>query len=65
VWCIIGLWLWPLTASRLVEAAWLTAAIGGGAVIFWTVSALLGAPERIALVRLRPGRTGGRADGAP
>lgn len=53
VWCVGGLWLWPVGASRLVEAAWLAAAIAGGTVVFWTVSALLGAPERRALLRLR------------
>jgi hypothetical protein len=52
VWCIGSLWLWPVGASRLVEAAWLGAAIAGGTGVFWTASAMLGAPERIALRRL-------------
>ena len=64
VWCVGGLWLWPVGASRLVEAAWLAAAVGGGAVIFWTASALLGAPERMALLRLRAGRGGWTENGA-
>jgi putative peptidoglycan lipid II flippase len=55
-WCLGGLWLWPPAASRLVEAAWLSATILGGAGVFWIASALLGAPERSALLHLRRGR---------
>jgi putative peptidoglycan lipid II flippase len=55
VWCAAALWLWPAGASRLLEGACLLVAIAGGAGVFWTVSALLGAPERVALLRLRPG----------
>jgi len=54
-WCALVLWLWPVGPSRLVEGAWLLVAIAGGAVVFWTVSAVLGAPERTALLRLKPG----------
>jgi putative peptidoglycan lipid II flippase len=53
VWCVGGLWLWPVGAPRLVEAAWLCGAIAGGTVVFWAMSAALGAPERVALLRLR------------
>jgi putative peptidoglycan lipid II flippase len=56
-WCLGCLWLWPPGAARLVEAAWLAGAIVGGAVVFWTASALLDAPERGALLRLRGGPT--------
>jgi len=54
--CVGGLWLWPIAPSRLVEAAWLGGAITGGALVFWLASALLGAPERLALLHLRAGR---------
>ena len=53
--CVGGLWLWPTAPSRLVEAAWLGGAIVGGALVFWLASALLGAPERLALLHLRGG----------
>jgi putative peptidoglycan lipid II flippase len=52
-WCLGCLWLWPPTAARLLEAAWLAGAVLGGAGVFWAASALLGAPERLALLRLR------------
>jgi len=61
-WCVAALWMWPVGASRLVEGGWLLAAIAGGTGVFWTVSAVLGAPERAALLRLRPG--GGKSSGA-
>jgi len=52
VFCVGCLWLWPPVVSRLVEAAWLGGSIAGGAVVFWLASAVLGAPERVALLRL-------------
>jgi putative peptidoglycan lipid II flippase len=52
VFCVGSLWLWPPAVSRLVEAAWLGGVIAGGAVVFWLASAVLGAPERVALLRL-------------
>jgi len=64
VWCVGGLWLWPVGASRLVEAAWLAAAIVGGTLVFWTASALLGAPERRTLLGLGPGRGRSRGNDA-
>jgi putative peptidoglycan lipid II flippase len=56
-WCLGCLWMWPSAASRLVEAGWLAGAVVGGAVVFWIASAVLGAPERLALLRLRGGAT--------
>ena len=53
IFCAGCLRLWPPAASRLVEAGWLGGAIAGGAVMFWLASAVLGAPERVALLRLR------------
>lgn len=52
-WCLGCLGLWPGGVSRLLEATWLAGAIAVGAVVFWAASAVLGAPERIALLRLR------------
>jgi putative peptidoglycan lipid II flippase len=53
LWCSGCVWLWPAGVSRIVEAAWLGGAVAAGAVVFWLVSAALGAPERRALLRLR------------
>jgi putative peptidoglycan lipid II flippase len=51
--CVVCLRLWPSTPSRLYEAAWLSVAVAGGAVVFWLISAVLGAPERRVLLRAR------------
>lgn len=51
-WCLGCLWVWPTAPPRLVETLWLAAAVVGGAAVFWTASAVLGAPERVALLRL-------------
>jgi putative peptidoglycan lipid II flippase len=64
VWCVVGLWLWPVAASRLVETAWLAAAIAGGTLVFWAVSAMLGAPEPRALLRMRSRGGAGREKAA-
>ena len=56
-WSLGCLWLWPDGASRLVEALWLAGAITGGAIVFWTASAVLGASEGSALLRFRQGST--------
>ena len=63
-WCVIALWLWPVGVARFVEGASLLAVIVGWTAVFWAVSALLGAPERVALLRLRPGggKSGDDAD---
>jgi len=55
-WCAACLGLWPAPASRVLDAAWLAVAILGGTVVFWIASALLRAPERLALMRLAPWR---------
>jgi putative peptidoglycan lipid II flippase len=54
-WCLGCLWLWPVRPGRLLEAGWLAATILVGALVFWAASAVLGAPERVALLRLRGG----------
>ena len=60
-WCVLARVLWPAPAPRVwVDAAWLAAAVAGGAAIFWTASLLLSAPERADLLRMLPGR--GRTD---
>ena len=51
--CFGCVWLWPPAPSRLYEAAWLGGAVAGGIVVFWLISAALGAPERRALLRGR------------
>jgi putative peptidoglycan lipid II flippase len=51
--CGACLWVWPAAPSRAVEAAWLGAAITGGAIVFWLTGVLLGAPERRALLGAR------------
>jgi putative peptidoglycan lipid II flippase len=52
-WCAACLWFWPRGPARLVEAGCLAGAIAGGAVVFWLASAVLRAPERVALANLR------------
>ena len=60
-WCALALALWPAPPYRVgVDAAWLAAAVGGGAAIFWAASALLRAPERAEILQMLPRR--GRAD---
>jgi putative peptidoglycan lipid II flippase len=55
-WSVGCLWLWPAGVSRLLEATWLACAIAGGTVVFLATSAILGASEGAALLRLRHGR---------
>jgi putative peptidoglycan lipid II flippase len=55
-WCGAALVLWPAAPSRWLDGAWLAGAIAGGAGLFWAASVLLGAPERVALVRMLPSR---------
>ena len=56
VWCALLLLRWPAAASRSVEAAWLAAAIIGGALAFWLASGALAASERDALAAILPSR---------
>jgi len=53
-WCLAALALWPIDASRWVDAAALGVTVSGGALVYWFASALLGAPERAALFRRSP-----------
>jgi putative peptidoglycan lipid II flippase len=64
-WCLGWLWMWPPAAPRLLDAAWLAGAVLGGGVVFWVASAVLGAPERRALLGLRGGWRQPMADEAP
>jgi len=60
LWCGVNLWAtYPAArASVWLHAAWLVYAIAGGALVFWLASALLGCPERRALLGILPrGRT--------
>lgn len=52
-WSLGCLWWWPDGPRLLVEVVYLAGAIAGGATVFWSVSAALGAPESAALRRLR------------
>ena len=52
VWCGLILWLWPESPSRLTDAGVLAAAIGGGAILYAGVSALLRGEEGFALFSL-------------
>jgi hypothetical protein len=57
-WCALALAL-PATrppASAGPLALWLALVIGGGALVFWGGSALLGGSERTALWGMLPGR---------
>jgi hypothetical protein len=49
-WCALCVWSWPAPASRTVDAAWLAAAIAGGAVAFYAATIALRMPERVALI---------------
>ena len=55
-WCGAALVLWPAAPALWLDGAWLAGAIAGGAGLFWVASVLLGAPERVALVRMLPSR---------
>jgi putative peptidoglycan lipid II flippase len=52
VWCGLALWLWPDSPSRLVDALWLAAAIGGGATVYGAGAAALRCEEAAALFSL-------------
>jgi putative peptidoglycan lipid II flippase len=51
LWCALAVWAWPASPTAAMDAAWLTAAIGGGCVVFWAASALARSEERVALVQ--------------
>jgi putative peptidoglycan lipid II flippase len=56
LWCAVLRWSWPTGHGVLREGAWLAIGITVGAVIFWAASGALGAPERVALLEMLPGR---------
>jgi len=51
-WCVAALHLWNLQPDAGPRAAlgWLAGAVAGGVAVFWGASALLRAPERLALL---------------
>jgi putative peptidoglycan lipid II flippase len=55
-WCGLLSWHWPRTPDVWTDAAWLAAAVAGGAVLFWVASVALRSPEREALFRSLPRR---------
>ncbi len=57
-WCVLLLVWWPPAVPRWVEAAWLAAAIAGGAAVYAGVSAGLRSPEWAALLALLSRRSG-------
>jgi len=54
--CGLALALWPARASFPLDVAWLAATIVIGAGLFWAASVALGISERLALLKLSPGR---------
>jgi putative peptidoglycan lipid II flippase len=52
--CAVMLYGWPRGAGSVKEGMWLAATIMIGGVLFWTASAVLGAPERRALAGILP-----------
>jgi putative peptidoglycan lipid II flippase len=52
LWCALALWTWPPSPSGTLEALWLAAAIGGGAVLYGAISAMLRCEEGLALFSL-------------
>ncbi|MBI4638911.1 MAG: murein biosynthesis integral membrane protein MurJ [Candidatus Rokubacteria bacterium] len=58
-WCVVALWTWPAGAGLPLDVGWLALAVVGGFGLFWMTSALLGAPERRALLGTLPSREAG------
>ena len=52
VWCGLAVALWPTAPTLWMDAAWLGATIAGAVGLFLAASAMLGAPERAALLRM-------------
>jgi len=59
VWCLTARWLMPQGAGLGATAAWLAAAVAGGAVVFFVVSGAVGSPERAVVSRALPWRRSG------
>ena len=55
-WCALLLALWSQVGGVRADLGILGLGVMGGAAIFWLTSALLGAPERVALAAILPGR---------
>lgn len=53
-WCVLCLWAWPADARGIVDAAWLAAAIIGGAVAFAGAARAIARPEFAALRGILP-----------
>jgi hypothetical protein len=51
--------VWPEARGARVDLAILLFGIAGAAAVFWLASALLGAPERVALAAILPRRRRG------
>jgi len=56
--CALALSVWPEGSRQSVQALWLGGTIALGALAFWGAAGLLRAPERAALMRLRPRHRG-------
>lgn len=56
LWCLALQRAWPAAPSTWLDAAWLAAAVGGGAGVFWIASVVLKVPERTALLTMLPSR---------
>jgi putative peptidoglycan lipid II flippase len=54
--CQLAMSTWPDESRLFLQTLWLGGTITGAAAAFWAAAALLGAPERSALLRLLPGR---------
>lgn len=53
-WLAVELTMPAREAGTLAAAGWLAGVVAGGVALFWLASAVLGAPERVALARLLP-----------
>jgi putative peptidoglycan lipid II flippase len=58
-WCLFARWVMPQAAGSATTATWLAAAVAGGAVVFFAMSGVVGAPERAVLSRALPWRRAG------
>jgi len=54
--CALAMAVWPDTARLSLQALWLAGTIVIGTSVFWIAAAIMRAPERLALLRLVPGR---------
>lgn len=58
-WCAVLLAIWPHAGGARADLGILALAVAGGTAIFWLASAVLGAPERLALEAILPRRRRG------